>query len=122
MPNLLVIDDDDDYREYLTVLLSRRGYRVCGLSTGRSLREAIAAERFDAVITDLYMPSVDGIEVVRAVKEVVPNVTVIGITGSGGGRDACSRAMMTFGAADVLTKPIDAAALFEALRSALSLG
>ena len=122
MPNLLVIDDDEDYREYLTILLSRRGHRVRGLSTGKSLREAIAAERFDAVITDLYMPSVDGIEVVRAVKQVVPGLPVIGITGSGGGRDACSRAMVMLGAAVVLTKPIDPTALFEALRQVLLLG
>jgi CheY-like chemotaxis protein len=94
---------------------------VRGLPTGKALHTTIAAERFDAVITDLYMPSVDGIEVVRAVKQAMPDLPVIGITGSGGSGDACSRAMLMLGAAVVLTKPIDATALFDALRHALLL-
>ena len=121
MPNLLVIDDDEDYREYLTILLSRRGYRVRGLPTGRALDNALSSERFDAVITDLYMPGIDGLEVVQAIKQVTPSLPVIGITGGGAGDSICSRAMVMFGAAVVLTKPLDPAALFDAIKRALSL-
>jgi DNA-binding NtrC family response regulator len=120
MPNVLVIDDDEDYREYLTTLLSRYGYQVHGLRSGRELDAIFAVERFDAVVSDLYMPGVDGIEVVRKVKELLPDLPIIGITGGSNGGDACSRAMTLFGAQIVLTKPLDATALFDALQHALA--
>lgn len=102
-------------------LLSRRGYEVRGLPSGRALDKVLSTERFDAVVTDLYMPGVDGLEVVHAIKQVTPSMPVIGITGGGAGDSVCSRAMVMFGAAVVLTKPLDPAALFDALERALSL-
>jgi DNA-binding NtrC family response regulator len=119
MPNVLVIDDDKDYRDYLTTLLARRGYQVRSLPTGKALDEVLATERFDAVITDLYMPNVDGLEVVRKVREVAPTLPVIGITGGGAGGSVCNRAMAAFGATVVLMKPLDLTALFSALEGAL---
>ena len=48
MPNIIVIDDDESYRDYLTLLLARAGYKVRSLASSRLFGAAIAAERFDA--------------------------------------------------------------------------
>jgi len=120
MPKILVIDDDELFRLYLTTLLKRGGYEVHVLADGTNAEDIIEAGHFDAIITDLYMPHVDGIEVVRSVKHSNPNLPVIGISGGPMGfRDPCSKAMSLLGADVVLTKPLDSAAFLTILRSAI---
>ncbi len=120
MPKILVIDDDDMFRHYLTALLERAGCDVHAVSDGSGVQNLIAAERFDVVITDLYMPHVDGIEIVCAVKRQSPNMPVIGISGGPlGSRDPCRTAMTVLGADAMLTKPVDAPAFLAALRHAI---
>lgn len=120
MPMILLLDDDDLFRHYLTALLRRAGYDVRAFSNGSEVQRLIRAERFDAVITDLYMPHVDGIEIVCAVKRHSPSIPVIGISGGPmGSRDPCRTAMTVLGADAMLTKPIDAPALFAILHRAI---
>jgi DNA-binding NtrC family response regulator len=121
LPKILVIDDDESYRAYLSALLARNGYEVCSLRNGRALAETITAEPFDAVITDLFMPDIDGIEILRTVRQVAPSVPVICLTGRGPAtlaHDVCKRAMLMLGAAAVLMKPIDGEVLLDALSDA----
>jgi CheY-like chemotaxis protein len=121
MPRILVLDDDKLFRDYLTELLKRAGYDVHALSNGSDVDKLIETERFDAIITDLYMPHVDGIEIVRTVKQHSPNTPLIGITGGAlGSRDPSTKAMMALGADAMLTKPIDVPAFFAILRRALN--
>jgi CheY-like chemotaxis protein len=115
--NVLVIDDDEDYLEYLVVLLTRGGYSAHALRHGRKLAETLRAQPFHAVITDLYMPDVDGIEVLLTIRQLAPALPVIGITGSS---DPSNRAMVALGANAVLSKPVDAADLLAALQQALA--
>jgi len=56
MPSVLVIDVDDDYRGFLTTLLSRAGYEVHELVNGRDVGAFISVIAIDAIITDLLMP------------------------------------------------------------------
>jgi len=127
MARVLVIDDDEAYSVFLTTLLVRGGHEVFSLRNGRFLARLIAAEPFDAIITDLYMPETDGIEVLRCVKKLAPSAVVIAVTGgavTGGARaaradDCVHRLMSVLGAAAVLTKPIDGDALLDILRAAL---
>jgi DNA-binding NtrC family response regulator len=116
MPHILIIDDDESYRDYLTALLARSGHTVRALPHAKQLRRIIETERFDVVITDLYMPEVDGIEILLGIREVVPAMPVIGITG---GYALCSRAMEALGADAVLQKPLDVDELQAALQRAL---
>jgi CheY-like chemotaxis protein len=120
MPQILVIDSDEPYRQYLVALLTRAGYLVDAPSGDAAMRGALQAGRFSAVLTELYMPDIDGIEVVRVVKGRFPTVPVIGLTGGAlGPLDPCGKAMLAFGAETVLTKPIDAELFLTALRRAL---
>ena len=120
MPRVLVIDDDRDFRHYLVALLERAGYEVLSLQDSGRAKVMLAAECVDAVVTDLYMPNADGIEIVGMVRESAPRVPVIGISGSGlGGRDPCIEAMKVLGAKAVLTKPINVGAFLAELRGAI---
>jgi CheY-like chemotaxis protein len=117
MPKILLLDDDALFRHYLAALLERAGYDVHAYSNGSEALRLIEIEAFDAVITDIYMPYVDGIEIVCAVKRQSPGTPVIGISGGRiGSRDPCRTAMTVLGADAMLTKPIDAPALFAVLR------
>jgi DNA-binding NtrC family response regulator len=116
MAYLLVIDDDESYRDYLTTLLVRSGHTVRGLAHGKRLQRILESERFDAVITDLYMPEIDGIEILLVIRKVAPAMPVIGITG---GYVPTSRAMMALGADAVIEKPIDVANLCAVLHAVL---
>src|SRR5882762_5784516 len=117
MPNILVIDDDPSFREYLTALLSRAGYEVRCLTSGAAVRDVVQAGGFDAVVTDLYMPNVDGIETLRSVKQVAPSMPVIGLSaGFWSPFDPCHRAMTLLGAEAVLSKPLDGTAFLAVLR------
>jgi len=106
MANILAIDDDEDFREYLTVMLERAGHTVRTLTNGASAAQVVAAGGIDAVLTDLYMPGADGIETIRALRAVVPNLPVICISGgSWESSDPCLKIMQVLGAV-LLEKPL----------------
>jgi len=120
VPKILVIDDDKDFRHYLVTLLERAGYEVLTLQDGGRAKFTLTAERVDAVVTDLYMPNADGIEIVNLVRQSALAVPVIGISGSGlGTRDPCVEAMKVLGAKAVLMKPLDVAAFLSAVGDAI---
>jgi two-component system chemotaxis response regulator CheY len=120
MPRILVIDSDELFRQYLAALLRREGYRTHAPSNGAEMRSALAAGQYDAVVTELYMPDIDGIEVVRVVKSRFPTVAVVGVIGGSlGPADPSQKAMLALGAAAVLTKPIDPDSLLAVLHRAL---
>jgi DNA-binding NtrC family response regulator len=106
MAHILAIDDDEGFRDYLTVMLERAGHAVCALANGASAAQVVAAGGIDAVLTDLYMPRADGIETIRALRAVSPDLPVICISGGGWeSRDPCLKIMQVLGAV-VLEKPL----------------
>jgi len=115
MKPILIIDDDADMREYLRCLLIRGGYDVATLPDGENAAALCAQVQFYAVITDLYMPQTDGIETVRAVRQVAPALPIIGITGKHGWSDPCARAMRALGASALLSKPFESQHLLDTL-------
>jgi len=123
MMKVLVIDDDEIFRDYLAALLTRAGYQVRTLPNGSTVETAVQAEPFDAVVTDLFMPIADGIETIRAVRRRSPRLPVIGVTGEVEQEsDPCRKAMTVLGAKVVLSKPIDASVFLTALREAITAG
>ena len=116
MHHILVIDDDALFRDSLATTLRRAGYAVTARADGRDLETLLAAESFHAIITDLYMPECDGIEVTLRARRASFGARVIGISGAGLGIDrACFRAMKALGAVGVLEKPLDREALLALL-------
>ena len=103
MSQVLIIDDHDSMREGLELLLRKRGHRTLSAEGGEQGLQLLEDEGADVVITDLKMAKVDGIEVLRSVKENFPRVEVLVITAFGTIEKAVEA--MKLGAADFITKP-----------------
>jgi DNA-binding response OmpR family regulator len=81
MPRILVVDDDMSVRLATQTLLEHEGYEVVVADGGRGGIEAIATQSFDAVIVDIFMPGMDGLETIKAFNRNAPGVPVIAISG-----------------------------------------
>jgi CheY-like chemotaxis protein len=81
-PHILIIDDEPLVCWSLENSLSKKGYRLTTINTGEQAIQLLSSGRFDLVITDLELPSVDGFEVAMAVKRYLPNVPIIMISAS----------------------------------------
>src|SRR5919204_1463513 len=114
---LLVADDDPGLRESLERTLTREGYRVILASDGRGALEQLQAGGIDLVVTDLKMPGLTGIEVLRAPKAIAPDVAVILLTAFGTVEEAVKA--MKDGAYDFLTKPFRREQLLKLISKAL---
>ncbi len=116
-PTILVADDDPGLRESLERTLAREGYRVVLASDGRAALERLQAGGIDLVLTDLKMPGLSGIELLRATKAVAPDVDVVLLTAFGTIEEAVKA--IKDGAYDFLTKPVQRAQLQRVIRQAL---
>jgi two-component system, NtrC family, response regulator HydG len=114
---LLVADDDPGLRESLNRTLTRAGYSVLLASDGRAALELLQSGGIDLVLTDLKMPGLTGIELLRAAKALVPDVDVILVTAFGTVEEAVSA--MKEGAYDFITKPFRGEQLLKLISKAL---
>ena len=104
-PRVLVIDDEEFIRSVLIEILQAEGYEVVGASGGEAAIGLLRGERFDLVITDLVMPSVGGMEVLRVAKRVDPGLPVVVMTGFPS--SATVAELTTMGMDEFITKPFD---------------
>jgi two-component system response regulator PilR (NtrC family) len=118
MAKILVVDDDQGMRDYLEIMLSREGYDVTTASGGREAISACKKRKYDLVITDLKMPKISGIDILKAVKEHSPETMVILITGYASGETAIEA--MKEGAYDYLEKNFTVDDLKSTIQDALS--
>ncbi|WP_203308643.1 MULTISPECIES: cell cycle two-component system response regulator CpdR [Sphingomonas] len=81
MIRILLAEDDQVMREYLTRALERAGYAVTAVDRGTAAIPLLQAERFDLLLTDIVMPEMDGIELARRASEMVQGLRVMFITG-----------------------------------------
>src|SRR5215510_7430707 len=100
---VLIVDDEKSMRDLLSITLEKEGYDVETAAGGESAIEMLHRETVDAVITDLRMPKVDGLQVLRAAKESSPDIAVIVITAVASTETAVEA--MKLGAYDYITKP-----------------
>ena len=114
---VLVIDDEPSMTDWLNVLLEDAGYEVKTALIGARGEEIFRAWRPDAVLTDLLLPDVDGIELVRRFKQAAPDAEVIVITGQG--NIPRSVEAVKAGAFDFLEKPIESDRLLDKLEKAI---
>jgi len=102
-PKVLVVDDELSMREFLDIFLTKEGYEVTTANGGESACNLLDSERFDLVISDIKMPKVGGMEVLRKAKSIDPQIPVLMITAFASHEDAVSA--MKEGAYDYVTKP-----------------
>jgi len=118
MARILIVDDDQGMRDYLEIMLSREGYDVNTAPGGKEALTLCRKRKFDLVITDLKMSGMDGVDLLKSLKEVSPESMTILITGYASGETAV--AAMKEGAYDYLEKNFEPDDLKNLVRSALS--
>jgi two-component system response regulator PilR (NtrC family) len=101
--NILVVDDEKSMREILQIFLANEGYNISLANNGKSATEAVKKDIFDLVITDMNMPKVDGMELLKNIKEITPDTVVVFITAFGTTESAVEA--MKHGAYDYIQKP-----------------
>lgn len=104
---LLVVDDNESNRDLLSRRLVAAGYAVATAASGPEALEALTEARFDAVLLDVMMPGMDGLEVLRRVRERygVTELPVVMVSALGDPRDLVEA--LRLGANDYVTKPLD---------------
>ena len=80
-PHILVMEDDRNVAKGLEMALTEEGYGVYVAGTGQTAMSAFRDEHFDLLIADLRLPDINGMEIIRQVKELEPKTGVIAITG-----------------------------------------
>jgi DNA-binding NtrC family response regulator len=105
LSQILLIDDESHNREALTLLLSHAGYQVQSAASGEEALKILQETPFEIVITDLFLPGVSGIDILKRVKEDSPYTNVILITGNASAETAVEA--MKEGAFDYITKPLN---------------
>ncbi|HUO00038.1 MAG TPA: response regulator FixJ [Bradyrhizobium sp.] len=119
-PTIHVIDDDAAMRDSLAFLLDVNGYKALLHESANAFLEQASSGTVACVVSDIRMPGMNGIELVRRLKSRGSSSPVILITGHGD--VALAVEAMKAGAADFIEKPFDDAAILEAIQSALRAG
>ena len=102
---ILVVDDDQSLREFLTITLSRDGFEVVAAASGPEALKAMAEAPADLALVDLKMPGMDGLEVLRRLKEISETVAVVIVTAFATTETAIQA--LKEGAYDYLVKPFE---------------
>lgn len=117
-PRVLVVDDDSSLREFLEIFLAKEGYKVASAASGKEAVKNVKNGGFSLVITDVRMPGMDGVELLKGIKAIDPGLPVVLITAFAS-LDAAVVAMKE-GAWDYLTKPFRIEELRNVIENAIS--
>jgi two-component system response regulator PilR (NtrC family) len=104
-PRILVVDDERSMRELLAIVLRREGYEVLLAENGRTAIDVLEREPIDLLISDIKMPDLSGVDVLRAAKKIDKDILGIMITAFASTETAVEA--MRLGACDYLSKPFD---------------
>lgn len=105
MANVLIVDDEQSYRQLLSLVFESDGHTIRTAMNGREALELIRAEPADVIISDVRMPDMDGIELLRSVREAQPDLGVVLMTAFASVETA--REAFKLGADDFIQKPFD---------------
>ncbi len=113
---VLVVDDEDDFRETFLKRLQKRNLDVSGAESGEKALELLDEKPFDVVILDVKMPGMDGVETLREMKRKRPLMEVIMLTAHASVESGIEG--MKLGAFDYIMKPADIDELMDKMRQA----
>ncbi len=116
-PNILVMEDDLNVAKGLEMILSEEGYQVNLAGTGALAMQAFNEKRYDLLVADLRLPDIDGMEIIKQVKNDTPETEVVVITGYGTAATAVEA--MKIGVHDFLSKPFTDDQIKSAINEAL---
>jgi DNA-binding NtrC family response regulator len=116
MDRVLLVDDEVTFLEALAERLQIRGLEVVCARSGREALTAVEEQTFDAVVLDLSMPGLDGIETLRRLRQMRPELQVMILSGRATVQTAVEATRL--GATDIFEKPTDVDTLVQRIRSA----
>ncbi len=118
--SILVVDDVAATCESLRLDLEEAGYRVTCRSNGAEAMSALESQPFDALVTDLWMPKMDGLVLIKEVHNVQPGIRVFVITGGGPKLpiESATTLAQIWGAEQIFVKPFDNRDIVSALARA----
>lgn len=105
MPRILVVDDEPEVRNLLARFFGRKNYTVLGAETGAECLAVLERDTVDAVLLDLHMPGMSGLEVLRKIHAMHPDLPVVMITGDTD--EELAKATLKEGAFDYVMKPMN---------------
>ncbi|MGI9035645.1 MAG: sigma-54-dependent transcriptional regulator [Pyrinomonadaceae bacterium] len=105
MSNLLIVDDEQSYRQLLSLVFESDGHSIRTAMNGREALEMLRVEAADLIVSDVRMPDMDGIALLRAAKEIYPDVGMVLMTAFATVDTA--RDAFKLGADDFIQKPFD---------------
>ena len=114
---IILIDDEEEFISTLAERLELRDYLCKTAGDGHSGIQMVATQVFDIAILDLMMPGLNGLNTLRQIKEINPDLPVILLTGHGSTKDGMEG--MRIGAFDFLIKPLDIYALIDKIQLAI---
>jgi len=115
--NVLIVDDEPAIRRFLRTSLGAEGYNVSEAEDGRGALDAIRGGRIDVLVLDLGLPDIDGIEVVRRLRDLGSKVPIIVL--SSRTNESAKVQALDLGADDYITKPFGVDELLARIRTAL---
>ena len=118
LARILIVDDEAAQMNALCDTLTMEGYATTGFSAGQKALEVLREQEFDLLLTDLMMPEIDGIELLRSAREIAPDLVGIMMTGHGT-IDTAVKAMQA-GALDYIVKPFRLNVILPVLNRALA--
>ena len=116
--NVLLVDDEEQFLDLLSQRLEARGFKVDSVAGGEEALEKVQSDDFDAIVLDLAMPGIDGIETLKRIKESKPELQIIMLTGHATIKSGIEA--MKLGAEDYLEKPVDLNELLQKIGTAKS--
>ena len=120
MTRILVVDDNASVRTTARALLEAAGFQVVEAESGMAALEVLKSEVVEVVLTDIFMPDTDGIELIHALHRESPDLPIVAMSGGGynDGKDVLAVARL-FGAAQIVQKPLTQRKLIGAIRRAI---
>jgi len=121
MKKIVVVDDDDLFRDYLVTVLTEQGYEVLSAENGNDGLKLCEKESPDLVLTDIIMPEVEGVEVILKLREIRKDLPIIAMSGGNMGNSSSYLGMAgKLGANAVLSKPFERVALLNQIEVLLN--
>jgi CheY-like chemotaxis protein len=116
MIKLLIVDDDHNLLSYLSEELIDAGFEVRSLDNGADAIVLVTEEKFDLILLDMLMPGLDGIQVVKVLRRIAPQIPIIGMTGYVGRGYMSQAAELKL---QILNKPVVFTELIKTIKQAV---
>lgn len=120
MSRILVIDDSLSALQVIEMILVEAGYEARTCSGGKRALELLDSEPFDLIVTDIYMPELDGLEVIKEEHRIRPDIPIVAVSGMTGLHNMLQAAKL-LGACQTVQKPFSKATLLAAIEAALGI-